>query len=154
MLYSQNMKENYSQEEPVPFDLINTSTTKEQLKALISANITPEERKYLGDQAESLVAMAIIASMAFAFGGDFDSEAFAAVVDDDLAAYLAEVPIKAGAGEYFETFDTHVDPDRINAILEIVKRVGLIEINEKGRLFYNPKILEISDVIEQLVEGL
>ena len=124
--------------------------TQEQVKALFTPLITPEERKILGPDAEELMISVLVSTSVFAIGGDFDSEAFAAVCDDELAEHLANTRDEVGQNvsglDYFEVYDENVNPDRINALIEISKRAGILSILESGRLQFNPGFAEKMDV--------
>lgn len=131
-------------------DQISLEMTQEEVQALFTPLITSEERNILGADAESLMVSVLLSASVFAFGGDFDSEAFAAVCDDELAAHLATTRDELGQQieglDYFEVYDQNVNPDRINALLEIAKRAGIIRILESGRLQFNSGFAEKMDV--------
>ena len=131
-------------------DHISLEMTQEQVKALFTPLITPEERKILGEAAEDLMIRTLSASAVFAWSGDFDSEAFAAVCDDELAAHLATTRDEFGREveglDYSEVFDANVNPDRINALIEISKRAGILQVLESGRLQFSPGFAEKMDV--------
>jgi hypothetical protein len=131
-------------------DQVDLDMSQEQVAELFTPYITPQERNILGEEAEGLMVNVLSAASVFAWGGNFDSSAFAAVCDDQLASHLATTRDENGKEveglDYQEVYDENINPDRIDAMLKIATRTGIIRILESGRLQFDPNFVEKMDV--------
>ncbi len=117
MSYNSDMQEALNSRSII--DFVTEQTTPAQFSDLVKQLVTTADTKLFGPSAHALIENALLYPAVF--GPEpltFDSEAYAAVIDD----MVADLGLDA------------VDPDRIDRLLTISREAGIVDVDEEGRL--------------------